>query len=127
MISDRGTGHYIRYHSECSVIANNFLMTKQHEEKSRELDNLLDSSPTELLAASPEARYIMVRLGGLYMINADGSIAPTPVEYLKQRHPKLVRELTFGESLPPEYELVEEIRIGDERDFAYASLYRLNR
>ena len=35
VLADNDAGHYIRYYTECSVIANNFLLTRQHEEKIR--------------------------------------------------------------------------------------------
>ena len=32
-LTNNNDGHYVRYHTDCSVIANNFIMTPQHEEK----------------------------------------------------------------------------------------------
>ena len=40
VLADNDAGHYIRYYTECSVIANNFLLTPQHEEKIRQMDYL---------------------------------------------------------------------------------------
>ncbi len=35
MLTDTNAGHYIRYFSDCSVIADNFLLTAQQFEKIR--------------------------------------------------------------------------------------------
>lgn len=61
VIADSEDGHYITYHTRCSVIADNFIMTRQHEEKLLEVEKLLRSSPAEALREMPQARYIYVR------------------------------------------------------------------
>jgi hypothetical protein len=61
VIADSDDGHYITYHTRCSVIADNFIMTRQHEEKLLEVDKLLSASPEEALRMMPQARYIYVR------------------------------------------------------------------
>lgn len=60
VVADSGEGHYITYHTRCSVIADNFIMTRQHEEKLQELDKILLSSPSEALREMPQIRYIYV-------------------------------------------------------------------
>lgn len=126
-IAERNSGHYVRYHSDCSVVANNFLLTEQHEEKSRELDAIMALSPQKLLATRADIDYVVVQLSGLYARRSDGTVVPTSIDYLKQRHGKLFSDLTFSDSLPKEFELIDEVRVADERDFAYASLYRIVR
>ena len=48
----------LRYHSQCSVIADVFLLTPQHAAKVIESARLLAKSPAELLTAKPEVRYV---------------------------------------------------------------------
>jgi len=48
VLSDHNDGHYIRYHIECSVIANNFALSPQHQEKIAFSDYL--HTLTELLS-----------------------------------------------------------------------------
>src|SRR5690606_39112788 len=46
-------GHYVRFHTNCSVIANNFLLTAQQVEKLRELKRLFASSAEDLPRLAP--------------------------------------------------------------------------
>jgi len=61
VLAEHGDGHYIRFHSECSVIANNFILTPQHVQKIRQSEELLASSLDEVLARAPYVRYVYVR------------------------------------------------------------------
>ncbi len=46
-------GHYIRFHTDCSVIANNFLVTPQHEQKYMEASRLLSMRRPRCLQPPP--------------------------------------------------------------------------
>jgi asparagine N-glycosylation enzyme membrane subunit Stt3 len=46
ILVDNNLGHIVRYHTDCSVIANNFLMTPQHEDKIAEMNTLLTTFAT---------------------------------------------------------------------------------
>ena len=58
-------GHYIRYYTDCPVIANNFLLTPQHFRKMDEVGALFSLSAATLVAggaadqvrAGPSARH----------------------------------------------------------------------
>lgn len=67
-------GHYIRYHTDCSVIANNFLLTRQHEEKIRELDELLSLDLEALTERRPDVKYLFFSLPKLLLTRSDGSV-----------------------------------------------------
>jgi hypothetical protein len=54
-------GHYLRYHTDCSVIADPFILTPQHQRKVRLARELLASSLNDALARAPYVRYILVR------------------------------------------------------------------
>jgi hypothetical protein len=54
-------GHFIRYHTECSVIGNNFLTTPQHIQKVWFSEDLLAGSLADVLRQAPYVRYILVR------------------------------------------------------------------
>jgi hypothetical protein len=60
VLADHDAGHYIRYHTECSVIANNFILTLQQVRKVRETEELLAGSAADVLRRVPDVRYIMV-------------------------------------------------------------------
>lgn len=66
-------GNYIRYHTDCSVIANNFLLTSQHEQKIAELDSLFNMDLDELLRTRPDIRYLFVGFPYLVINRDDGT------------------------------------------------------
>jgi hypothetical protein len=61
VLADNDAGHYIRYYTNCPVIANNFLLTRQHEQKIEEIDRLTSLSAAALPAAAPHVRYLLLR------------------------------------------------------------------
>lgn len=62
VLADMNDGHYIRYNSNCAVIANNFIISRQHEEKIRLVDQLFNLPPHELKSKYPWIRYILVKV-----------------------------------------------------------------
>jgi hypothetical protein len=58
VLGDVDTGHWVRYHTDCSVIANVFLLTKQHARKTFESARLMELSPAALMKANPNVRYV---------------------------------------------------------------------
>lgn len=61
VLADPNDGHYIRYHSECAVIGNNFLTTPQHVQKVWFTEQLLAGSAAEGLRQAPYVRYIFIK------------------------------------------------------------------
>jgi hypothetical protein len=61
VLADNDAGHYIRYYTDCSVIANNFLLTRQHEEKIEQIDYLTSLSAQALPDTAPYVRYLLLR------------------------------------------------------------------
>jgi len=60
VLADHNFGHYITYHTDCPVIADNFVLTRQHEEKLRLSVKLFESSVADVLRDAPYVRYILV-------------------------------------------------------------------
>lgn len=60
VLIDRNLGHHVRYFTDCTVLANNFLTTKQHFEKVAELDRALQGEPGSILDLQPAARYLVL-------------------------------------------------------------------
>ena len=124
-LATNNMGHPVRYHSECSVIANNFLLTTQHEEKIRELNALWAMQPDELALKRPDVRFVLVILSDVYLKTDSGLREPTMRE-LASVNPRLAMSLVFNENLPESFELLAERRLDDGRDFAFARLFRIN-
>lgn len=53
-------GHYVRYHTDCSVIANPFLLTPQHSAKVRQAGELMAMAPDALLTNDKLVGYVLV-------------------------------------------------------------------
>lgn len=60
VLANRNIGHFLTFHTRCSVIANNFIMTQQHVDKIDESYRLLALPPAELLRAQPPIRYLLL-------------------------------------------------------------------
>jgi len=118
-------GHPIRYHTSCSVIVNNFLMTPQHIRKLQEVDAYLTMSPQEL-SASTDIRYLFVRLNDVFFSDANG-VQPTPVATIRELNSPLFFELAFAREIPAGFRLIDEVRVEDDRDFAFGRVFEIVR
>lgn len=126
VLADNNFGHYIRYHTECSVIANNFLMTRLHEEKIREMQALLELSPEQLLEAAPaDIKYIFARLTKFYGERSPGELALTSTDYLKANNPKLFFELNARNDLPDRYRVRNELPLDESRGLVRARIIEI--
>jgi hypothetical protein len=126
VISYSDDGHYIRYHTDCSVIANNFIMTPQHEEKILEVDRKLQLDPVQFLEQVTDVDYVFVRMYGSFEEGPNG-IQASPIERVVSRNSPLFIGLTFGDNVPSEFQLIDEIPVGGDRDFAFARVYKIVR
>lgn len=126
VLSYNDDGHYIRYHTDCSVITNNFLLTPFHEKKFLEAYRLLQMTPEQLLRAAPNVQYVFVRMYEIFEPGPNG-LQPTPIPAVAARNAPLFVALTFAPDLPGSFRLIDEVRVQDDRDFAYARVYELVR
>lgn len=102
VLAPTDAGHWVRYHTGCSVIGNVFLLTGQHYRKAQETDALLALSPAELRARRPDIRYVMAYID-VELAAQRGMREPTAadVEAQRQHEPLLVREL-LRDAPPPQ-------------------------
>lgn len=126
VLANNDDGHFIRYHSDCSVIINNFLLTPLHEKKILEARTLLQMTPEQFLAAAPHVKYLFVRMYEIFEPTPDG-YRPRPVAEIAARNAPLFVALTFTEQMPDGYRLIDELRVEDDRDFAYARIVEVLR
>lgn len=118
-------GHPIRYHTDCSVVVNNFLMTPLHLKKLQEVEVYLHMTPQELVDRT-DIRYLFVRLNDVFFSGPSG-VQPTPIDEIKARNAPLFIELAFAKKIPGAYRLIGELRVEDERDFAFARVFEITR
>ena len=104
VLADNDDGHHISFHTKCSVIADNFIMTEQHEQKLLLVQRLLQSSAEQVLAQAPYVRYILVRRGD------DVREAPCGADCPQNRG--LRAQLLFDTApLPPRLRLIGEVNL----------------
>jgi hypothetical protein len=77
------TGHYVRFHTEWSVIANNFLLTPQHSDKIREIDHLATLRIDEFIQQRPDIRYLIAQYPILTYTKEDGTVRVLDDEELR--------------------------------------------
>ena len=123
VLADRNLGHYIRFHTECPVIANNFLLTEQHIAKVRAVDELFSYTPESLIQRRATIRYVLAFLDNAYE-HRGGLTIMRDLDGLAEQ----ASELTAGLFLdrPDGVVAINEIRMPTERgdDVVFAGLYR---
>jgi asparagine N-glycosylation enzyme membrane subunit Stt3 len=120
-------GHYVRYHTKCSVIANNFMLTPQHVGKLKEVRRLMALSPAELLVAAPHVRYVMARLDLIYQIDPLGRATIAWGPDVLRINPRLVSELVLGAQadLPPAYRPLSTVWLDEKERIPVTVLYEI--
>jgi hypothetical protein len=127
VLADNDAGHYIRYYTECSVIANNFLLTRQHEQKVRQIDYLTAVPANAFAGVAPFVRYILVR-----PISITRGEEKTEYMTYSQRDAALISDLLLKQldQVPSSYVLIEQANISDSTSddgaVPYIRLFKLN-
>ena len=119
-------GHYVRYHTDCTVIANNFLLTEQHGQKISETNKLLDMEPEDFLRADHDVKYVLLNLYGLWD-DSSGKAEPRDPSDMVRLNARLFMNLVARNELPQGFEALQEVKVADERDIVFAALYRVDR
>jgi hypothetical protein len=128
VLADNDAGHYIRYYTECAVIANNFLLTRQHEDKIRQIDYLTSLTAEALPAAAPYVRYVLLRPVGIPEPSEQG------LQYMSysQTSAQLIQDLLLQppEKVPARYVLLDQVTMrvkGADATMPYLRLYKVQR
>jgi len=124
VLGDIDTGHWVSYHSQCSVIADVFLLTPQHAAKAFENSRLLAKSPAELLTAKPQVRYVFAHHSVRLVLDEKG--VETNLEELRLQMQRIERDLLGPETnIPPQFKRRWEVRTPAGQ--IYARLYEIER
>ena len=125
VVADVDAGHWIRYHSGCSVIANVFLLTPQHTAKVLELERLMSLSPAQLLADRIPVRYVFAHHSLAVQLDEEHNETPK-LEELRPLLMPLEGALLGPESaLPPQFKKRWEVTTPAGQ--IYARLYEIER
>lgn len=123
VLADNDAGHYIRYYTECSVIANNFLLTRQHEEKIRLIDQLTALPARALPDAAPYVRYVLLRPISVFYT------AQHTLNYMTYTRDsaRLLNDLLIGadKDIPANYVLLNQATMTDSQTHESFPLIRL--
>ena len=114
-------GNAILFHSDCSIIANNFILRPADQAHIDEVHRLLRLAPEEILRQRRDVKYVFVRASDFSAF--DGEVAT-----LAAQNP-IARELFIDEEPPEAYSLVKTVRtkIGEQGvDGIYARLYKVS-
>lgn len=127
VLADSTAGHYIRYYTDCPVIANNFLLTEQQFQKADEVMRLFSLPPEEMPKAAPYVKYVLIRAGSITRKNEGGYT----FSFFGVETPRLATALLLTPETrrPPGYTLLNEINFTFEyqtvETVPYAKLYRV--
>jgi len=122
-------GHYVRYHTSCSVIANPFLLTPLHEAKIRRVSGLMKLSAAELIEQAPDIQYVLARKGTMFYLAPNGGIVIAPYDNPMDPEPKLIDELLKApaDHLPPGYRMIQQMTIDQEGKQPVVRLLKIDR
>jgi hypothetical protein len=107
ILADYNDGHYLRFHTDCDVIANNFVMSPIHFEKIALSDRLLSSSTATLL----DERYAWIDY--VYVRRDDNILATVDADEIRRANRGLRGELLFNPVPPDGFEIIGEVSARD--------------
>jgi hypothetical protein len=124
VLASTNDGSAILFHTECSVLSNNFIMRAEDEAKIREVYELLDSTPEQLIEHQPQIKYLLLR-SGAYALSRNMTEPQTI-------HPDSPLGVALLSDAPPpaEFESLHTVMIGNNPGDplqVYARLFRINR
>jgi hypothetical protein len=127
VLASNNDGHYIRFHSDCPVIATNFLVTAEDEAAIARVQRYLSMSPDEFLAADSGTRYVLARVQGTLLVRSDGQIAMVGRSYVGQTTPRLPADLLLADAdaLPASFRLVAELKLQGPHGYPLARLFEV--
>ena len=73
ILADQNDGNYLLFHTDCSVISNNFMLRPEDERKIEEIGAMMRLSPDALRQYQPDVSYLMLRAKD-FIIERDGKI-----------------------------------------------------
>jgi hypothetical protein len=114
-------GSPILFHSDCSVIANNFILRPEDKAHLDEIGRLLELTPAQIVEQRPDIKYLLVR-------TRDFSFFQNGELYLAASKP-IAAQMILNDVAPAGFELVETIlqRTGqDGPSLVYARLYKVD-
>lgn len=101
VLANSNDGNAILYHTECSVIANNFIMRPEDERKLNEIVELMQSTPEAIRQHEPPIDYLFLRVRDFAHL-IDG-------ELVLDTQNRLSREFLIADEPPPGFERTKNL------------------
>lgn len=119
-------GHYIRFHTDCPVIANNFLLTEQHFEKVRLANSLFHLSVAQVRLEQPDVRYVLAFLANTYF-QYQGKVYLRELDDIRSENPTLINELMLGDGSGEDIIVIGEVYVNPdaEQKVPLAGVYQI--
>ena len=73
ILAHENDGNYLLFHTECSVISNNFMLTPKDEQKIAQIGEMMQLSPAALREYQPDVRYVFLRTQH-FIVERDGKL-----------------------------------------------------
>jgi len=73
ILAHENDGNYLLFHTECSVISNNFMLTQKDERKIEQIGSMMRLSPEALREYQPNVKYLLLRVQNFIVVR-DGKI-----------------------------------------------------
>jgi hypothetical protein len=119
VLANTNDGSAILFHSDCSVISNNFILRAQDKTHIDEIDRLMRLTGEEIRAQRRDVKYLLLR-GRDFIIVRDG------VAYFDTENP-IAKQFFIDAAPPPGFALVNTIRLrdGNGDEVTYAKLFKV--
>jgi hypothetical protein len=117
--SDDGTA--ILFHSDCSVIASNFILTPEDGQHIAEISRLMGLAPDEIRRQRPDIKYVLLRARDFLQAKGDDAVELSKDNLVAQ-------QLLTKNAPPPGFSLVKtvQLEINDQGDTQiFARLYKI--
>lgn len=120
VLASNDDGSAILFHSECSVIANNFVLRNEDKAHIDEVSRLMRLTPAQIRTERPDVKYLLLRVRdfSVFRDNVAHLVADSPV----------AKQLLIDTTAPPGFVLIKTIRRRlDEEGPAgtYAKLFKV--
>lgn len=122
VLANNNDGSPILFHSDCSVIANNFFLDAEDQVRVDSITTLMKSDPETLLSAEPAINYLFLR--------RDDFVFGSGEEARLDTSNRIISDIFLSDELPSGFELLTSVYAlpaPDAELVTHARLYRLTR
>lgn len=120
VLASSDDGNAVLFHSDCSVIANNFILRPEDDRHIAEAMRLMTLSPAEILQQRPDVKYLLLRARDF--VEAEGDIVQL------SKSSELAQQLLTSATAPPRFKLLKTVQwlLNEKGDTAiFARLYKV--